>query len=152
VPSALPLLPNILELAHTVGHEGIQNTLQRIHADFYVVHDRRVVHGYVRACSTCQCNKTEALHPTGLLQPLPVPSRVWANILMDFIEALLKVHVKSMLLNVVDRFSKYAHFILLRHPYRAASIGRAFFSDIVWLHSFPKSIVSDRNPVFTGHV
>jgi len=54
--------------------------------------------------------------------------------------------------SVVDRFSKYAHFIALGHPYTATSVARAFFQNIVRLHGFPTSIVSDRDPVFTGHV
>jgi len=53
---------------------------------------------------------------------------------------------------VVDRFSKYAHFIPLGHPYTAASVARAFFADIVRLHGFLESIVTDRDPVFTGRV
>jgi len=71
---------------------------------------------------------------------------------MDFVEALPKVHGKSVILTVVDRFSKYAHFIPLGHPYTASSVARAFFHDIVRLHGFPESIVSDRDPVFTGNV
>jgi hypothetical protein len=70
---------------------------------------------------------------------------------MDFIEGLSKVGGKSVILTVVDRFSKYAHFIALGHLYIAASVARAFF-DVVRLHGFPSSIVSDRDPVFTGHV
>jgi transposase InsO family protein len=31
-------------------------------------------------------------------------------------------------------------------------VARAFFTDIVRLHGFPESIVSDRDPVFTGHI
>ena len=69
---------------------------------------------------------------------------------MDFVEGLPKVHGKSVILTVVDRFSKYAHFIALGHPYTAASVARAFFDNIVRLHGFPLSIVSDRDPVFTG--
>jgi hypothetical protein len=53
---------------------------------------------------------------------------------------------KSVILTVVDRFSKYAHFISLGHPYTAASVARAFFDGIVRLHGFPSSIVSDRDP------
>jgi hypothetical protein len=71
---------------------------------------------------------------------------------MDFVEALPKVHGKSVILTVVDRFSKYAHFVPLGHPYTASSVVRAFFNDIVRLHGFPESIVSDRDLVFTGHV
>ncbi|KAK1614503.1 hypothetical protein QYE76_020020 [Lolium multiflorum] len=78
--------------------------------------------------------------------------RVWADISMDFIEGLPRVGGKSVILTVVDRFSKYAHFISLGHPYTAASVARAFFDGIVRLHGFPSSIVYDRDPVFTGHV
>jgi hypothetical protein len=59
---------------------------------------------------------------------------------------------KSVILTVVDRFSKYTHFIPLGHPYTMASVARAFFDGIVRLHGFPSSILSDRDPVFTGHV
>jgi hypothetical protein len=71
---------------------------------------------------------------------------------MDFIEGLPKVGSKSITLTVVDRFSKYAHFIALGHPYTTASVARAFFDGIVRLHGFSSSIVNDRDPVFTGHV
>jgi hypothetical protein len=50
---------------------------------------------------------------------------------MDFIEGLPKVNGKSVILTVVDRFSKYAHFIVLSHPYTAASVARAFFDGVV---------------------
>jgi len=99
-----------------------------------------------------QRNKTESLHPAGLLQPLDVPAQVWSDISIDFVEGLPKVHGKSAILTVVDRLSKYAHFIPLGHPYTAASLARAFFSEVVRLHGFPSSIVSDCDPVFTGHV
>ena len=65
--------------------------------------------------------KSEHLHPTGLL-PLPVPTTVWGDIGMDFIEALPRVGGKSVILTVVDRFSKYCHFIPLAHPYSAESV------------------------------
>jgi transposase InsO family protein len=71
---------------------------------------------------------------------------------MDFVKALPKVYGKSVILTVVDRFSKYAHFISLGHPYTASSVARAFFMDIVWLHGFPESIISDRDPVFTSNI
>jgi hypothetical protein len=71
---------------------------------------------------------------------------------MDFIEAPPKVHRKSTILTVIDRFSKYAHFITLSHPYSAASVARAFFDNIVCLHGFPISIISDHDPVFSSHM
>jgi len=152
VPAHDNLRHQALLLAHSAGHEGVQKTLHRLRADFFILDDRSLVQDFVRTCTTCQRNKTQAMQPAGLLQPLPVPSQVWADISMDFIEGLPKVGGKSVILTVVDRFSKYAHFIALGHPYTAVSVARAFFDGIVRLHGFPTSIVSDRDPVFTGHV
>jgi hypothetical protein len=69
---------------------------------------------------------------------------------MDFVEGFPRVAGKSVVLTVVDRFSKYAHFIALGHPYTAASVAKVFFDSIVRLHGIPCSIVSDRDLVFTS--
>jgi hypothetical protein len=122
VPAHFPFLPAILSAAHDDNHEGIQRTLHRLNGDFHVPSARKLVQDFVRACVICQKNKTELMHPGGLLQPLPVPSAVWQDISLDFVEGLPKVAGKSVILTVVDRFSKYAHFIPLGHPYTAESV------------------------------
>jgi hypothetical protein len=152
VPDSKDLRHQVLLLAHSAGHEGIQKTLHRLRADFYIPGDQSLVADWVRSCVTCQRNKTLTLPSAGLLQPLEVSSQVWVDISMDFIERLPKVGGKSVILTVVDRFSKYVHFVTLGHPYMASSVARAFFYGIVRLHGFPTSIVSDRDPVFTGNV
>jgi hypothetical protein len=81
---------------------------------------------------------------------LAVPTGVWRNIALDFIEGFPKVGGKSVILTVVDRFSKYAHFVALSHPYSATTVATAFFDTIVRLHGVPESIVSDHDPVFTS--
>jgi hypothetical protein len=75
-----------------------------------------LVRDYVTSCAVCQRNKSEHLHPAGFLQPLPVPSQVWSDIVMDFVEGFPRVGGKSVILTVVDRFSKFAHFIALVIP------------------------------------
>jgi len=122
ISSASTLGPTILELVHGAGHEGVHKTLHRLRADFHFPKDRVVVQNFVRSCAVCQKNKSEHLHPGGLLQPLDVPTTVWEDVAMDFVEALPKVNGKTVIMTVVDRFSKAAHFIALSHPYTATSV------------------------------
>ncbi|XP_055960653.1 transposon Tf2-1 polyprotein [Mercurialis annua] len=129
---------------------GYQKTFTRIAADFYWPQMKKSIQDFIKSCGVCQKNKTEALQPAGLLQPLPVPSQVWSDISMDFIDALPPSSGKSVLFVVVDRFSKYAHFIPMSHPYSAVSVARIFFDNIYKLHGLPETIVSDRDVIFTS--
>jgi len=149
IPPASPLLQEIMIAVHEDGHEGVHRTLHRLRRDFHFPSMWRLVQDFVRACTTCQRYKSEHLHPAGLLLPLPVPSVVWADIGIDFVEALPRVHGKTVILSVVDRFSKYCHFVPLAHPYTTKTVAQAF-ADVVRLHGIPQSIVSDRDPVFTS--
>ena len=124
-------------MAHSAGHEGVQKTLHHLRSDFYILRDRILVRDWVWSCNTCQHNKKKTVPLAGLHQPLDVPSQIWADISMDFIEGLPKVGGKSIMLTVVDRFSKYAHFIAPSHPYTATSVARALFNGIIRLHGFP---------------
>nr|XP_016485359.1 PREDICTED: uncharacterized protein LOC107805789 [Nicotiana tabacum] len=49
---------------------------------------------------------------------------------------------------VVDRLSKYAHFLALKHPYTTQTIAQTFLDNIVKLHGFPEAITSDRDTIF----
>jgi len=105
VPVSSTFWPQLLEHAHGAGHEGVQKTLVRLRSSFYSPQMSKHVREFIRWCLVCQRNKTEHLHPGGLLQPLDVPSMVWSDITMDFVEGFPKVGGKSVVLTVVDRFS-----------------------------------------------
>jgi len=96
VPPTSPLLQDLVADIHNDGHEAIQRTLHRLRRDFHAPNLRSAVQEFIRGCLTCQRNKTEHLLPGGLLMPLPVPSMVWADIALDFIEGLPKVGGKSV--------------------------------------------------------
>lgn len=109
------------------------------------------VKDWIRRCDTCQRNKYDQQLPGGLLQPLPIPTRIWSDILMDFVEGLPKSKGRSVLLVVVDRLTKYGHFLPLAHPYTAETVAQLFFEQIFCLHRMPRSIVCDQDPTFTSH-
>lgn len=99
----------------------------------------------------CQRQKPDLAAYPGYLQPLPIPEKVWSDISMDFITGLPKSQGKSVIFVVVDRLSKYAHFIALSHPYTTSSVAQVFLDSIYKLHGLPTSIVSDRDSVSLSH-
>eukprot|EP00253_Pinus_taeda_P023766 PITA_23766 len=70
---------------------------------------------------------------------------------MDFITGLPKSGNKSVIMVVVDRISKYAHFCTLPHPFIPTLVAQSFMDQIFKLHGMPTSIVFDRDLVFTNN-
>ena len=58
---------------------------------------------------------------------------------------------EGVIMVVVDRITKYAHFCALSHPFKVSTISTAFIETILKLHVNPKIIISDRDPIFTGN-
>lgn len=132
------------------GHSGIPVTLSRLKWLFYWKGMNQQVQQYVQECEICQRAKPERARYPGLLVPLPVPSQFWQVITMDFAEGLPKSGRFNCVMVVVDKLSRYAHFIGLCHPFSAATVAEAFMDHVHKLHSMPESIVSDRDPIFTS--
>uniref|UniRef100_A0A2N9FDV6 Integrase catalytic domain-containing protein n=1 Tax=Fagus sylvatica TaxID=28930 RepID=A0A2N9FDV6_FAGSY len=59
-------------------------------------------------------------------------------------------HGFTVIMVVVDRLTKYAHFLSLKHPYTAKVVAEIYVKEISRLHGMPRSIVMDRDKVFTN--
>jgi hypothetical protein len=70
---------------------------------------------------------------------------------MDFIEGLPQSGTANAILVVIDKFSKFSHFIPLRHPFTATSVAKLFLDHVYQLHGLPQVIVTDRDRIFTHH-
>lgn len=154
IPQITKLLYALIGEFHTtpiVGHSGETKTYQRLAAELYWIGMHKDVTRFVQECTICQQNKYLATTPAGLLQPIPLPAQVWEEVTLDFIEGLPRSEGWDAILVVVDRLSKYAHFIGLKHPFSAVSVAGIFVREIVRLHGIPQSIISDRNRIFLSH-
>jgi hypothetical protein len=145
-----PSLLNELHSSAITSHSAFQKTFARgRHYLFWEGMKKDILH-FVTECELCQRNKGETINSPGALQPLPNPASMWTDISMDFRVGLPKVGNKSVIMVVVDRLSKYAHFCSLPHPFTSELVAQVFIDHIFKLHGIPTSIVSDCDPTFTN--
>ena len=147
------LREELLSLFHSSpvgGHSGAEATMKRLRSVCYWKGLKKGVREFVRNCHICQQFKYDSVVSPGLLQPLPIPDRIWTDISMDFLDGLPTSKGMNVIWIVVDRLSKYAYFIALAHPYTTASITQLFLDHIYKLHGLPNSIISDRDKIFVS--
>lgn len=143
----------ILQTLHSSaigGHSGVQVTYSKTRKLFAWPGMKKHIQLFVGACTVCKQAKVEHVKYPGLLQPLPVPEQAWQMISLDFIKGLPRSAMFNSIMVVVDKFSKYAHFVPLAHPFTAFQVAQVFINNIFKLHSLPQSIISDRDRIFTS--
>ena len=106
---------------------------------------------YLARCLECQQLNAEHQHPIGLLHSLPIPKWKWETISIDLITRLHKSKKQNdSIMVVVDKLSKFSHFIPIQSTYKAVQIANIFMQNIFKLHGVPKMIISDRDVKFTS--
>lgn len=134
------------------GHLGFDKTYALLARKFFWPKMAKDIRAYIRTCDSCQRNKARNVRPAGLLNPLPVPTDRWEDVSMDFVFGLPRTsRGHDGVLVFVDRLSKMAHFIPTKQTVTAPEVARLFLDNVYRLHGLPKSIVSDRDPRFTGN-
>ncbi|WVZ17903.1 hypothetical protein V8G54_010885 [Vigna mungo] len=107
------------------GHVGVAKTMARICSQFFWPGMQQRIRKFVRECQIFQQAKVQQALPAGLLQPLPIPVHVWDDIAMDFITCLPVSHGYSTIMVVIDRLSKFGHFIPLKAEYSSKIVAEA---------------------------
>ena len=111
---------------------------------------KKQIQQFVQSCLVCQQAKPERVAYPGLLSPLHVPAKAWETVTMDFISGLPSSDQYDCIMVVIDKFTKYGHFIPLHHPFSAETVAEAFMNFVYKLQGMPRSIVSDRDRIFTS--
>ena len=112
---------------------------------------KRDIVDFIAKCPNCQQVKYEHHRPGGTLQRMPILEWKWERIAMEFVVGLPKTLGKfDSIWVIVDRLTKYAHFIPVKVTYNAEKLAKLYISEVVRLHGVPLSTISDRGTQFTS--
>jgi hypothetical protein len=133
------------------GHQGYQKTITTLRKLFYWPSRKGKIAKYLARCQDCQQVKAKHQHLAGLLQPLPIPKWKWETISLEFIIGFPKTQKQNdSIMVVIDKLSKYAHFIPIKSTFKTINIAEIFMKEIFRLHGIPKMVISDRYVKFTS--
>lgn len=135
----------------TAGHLGIRKTINRVCNRYYWPGLFRDVSRYVRKCQSCQKYKVNQQKPSGEML-IRTPEEPWASICLDFIGPLPRTkHGNTMLLVIIDRFTKWTEIIPLRKA-TAENLIKAFRERILARFGVPKLAITDNGSQFISKV
>ncbi|KAK3511404.1 hypothetical protein QTP70_007228 [Hemibagrus guttatus] len=145
----------LIHSAHTslgTGHPGIHKTLSLLKDRFWWPNMTADVRRYVQGCKGCAMSKDPCHLPAGKLLSLPVPSRPWSHLGVDFVTNLPTSRNHTCVFMVVDRFSKSCRLLPLKGPPTALETAELIFNHVFRYFGIPEDIVSDRGPQFVSRV
>jgi transposase InsO family protein len=154
VPNSEPLRTRMIQETHDSmanGHPGREQTTALLSRRFFWPDMIKDIRRFLRNCDICGRTKAWREKRWGLLKPLPVPTRIWRSISMDFITDLPPGEITgaTFCMVITDRLGKGKIFIPLTKT-DAQTVAWAFLRFFACRHGFPEDIVSDRGSQFVG--
>ncbi|GKA24725.1 putative reverse transcriptase domain-containing protein [Tanacetum coccineum] len=136
------LVTLLLALASVVMHEshkskysihpGSEKMYQDMKKLYWWPNMKADIATYVSKCLTCAKVKAEHQRPSGLLVQPAIPEWKWDNIMMDFITKLPKSSQGfDTIWVIVDRLTKFAHFLPIRENDLLDKLLRLYLNRIV---------------------
>jgi len=130
------------------GHFGRERTLELVTRNFYWTNMKQGIRKYCNECDICQRTKAPRHAKQGLLHSLELACKPWTHTSTDFITDLPESEGATMILVVVDRFTKMAHFIPITKK-DSPTVARAYLENVWKYHGFSKDVVSNRDSPLT---
>ncbi|KAI4892166.1 hypothetical protein NFI96_028479 [Prochilodus magdalenae] len=134
----------------TSGHPGETRTYQLLSGKYWWESMSKDVHRFVSSCSTCSQCKTPRALPAGKLMPLPIPARPWSHLAVDFVTDLPDSEGNTVILTVIDRFSRGVRFVPFPSLPTAFQTAECLFNYVFRFFGIPENIVSLLKPVVPG--
>ena len=137
--------------SHITGHPGRDATYAILSRRFFWPGAAKDVRRFLRNCTICGRSTVWRDTKHGLLKPLPIPQRIWAEISMDFITGLplSKENQATNLLVITDRLTKGVILVSMVEI-TAERLAEAFLTHFYMHHGLPLTITSDRGAQFVS--
>ena len=141
----------VIAQAHEIlGHFGPQKTAEYIRRHYWWPRIGQDVEQYCKTCLICQTTKSSNQKVPGLLHSLPIPTRPWGSIAMDFVGPFPESDDSDYLWVVICRLTSMVHLVPIRTTTKASELAWLYIREIVRLHGLAITIVSDRDSKFTS--
>ena len=145
----------VISEAHSIlAHLGARKTVDYIRDSCWWKDMIDDIHAFCESCTVCKRTKPTNHRPYGPLNPLSVPTYPWETIGMDFIgplpESKDRDSTYDIITLVIDHLTGMIHLVPSRQDYTSRDVAELVFTNIYRLHGLPKSIVSDRDRLFTA--
>jgi hypothetical protein len=110
---------------------------------------------YVISCTKCSLTKSIRHKSYELLQSLSILMRLKKNWTMNFIIDLSlskrREQIYDSILIIIDRYTKYFRYITARKDWTTKQLTNELFDEIFFKHEMSKSIIFDKDSLFTSH-
>jgi transposase InsO family protein len=140
-------LINEIHTAKSMAHPGQRKTMALLRAQYYWPGMGHDVARFRRNCR-CVAAKIPRDKTPGLLHPLPIGSRPWQHVAMDFHSMPADKTGANNVFVVIDRFGKRAFSLPCKDTATARDAARLYFVHIWRVYGTPETVVSDRGPQF----
>ncbi|SLM39539.1 reverse transcriptase domain protein [Lasallia pustulata] len=135
----------------TQGHQGIEQTIDKVTQHWYIPRARHKVEEYIKKCDLCQRSKHSQHAPYGQLQTVPTINQPWKTIAFDFIvklpvlQELVTQQYYNTILVVTNKLIKYGKFVPYLEGSTAEELAYAVYKNVVADHGLPTQIITDRD-------
>jgi hypothetical protein len=128
------------------AHEGYHRMFNRLSCVYFWPKMMGDVRSYVTTCDICQKVKTRKHAPYGMLRNIPIPSRPFEVVSMDFIPHLPKTDTGyDNLLVITCKLTKYAIFIATQITITDQGTARLFHLHVLTRFGIPLQVICDRD-------
>ena len=145
----------LIRQGHSVlAHLGAEKTATYLRDQVWWKSMVSDIEAFCRTCNVCATSKPQNGKPQGKLKTMPVPTRPWQYIGIDFVGPLPESSNRTggydMICVIIDLLTSMVHLVPSRQTYRASDIAELIFDSVYKLHGLPERIISDRDSLFTS--